>query len=253
MLKKLKLISLSEEYKILLGNFFSLSVLQVLNYLLPLITLPYLIRVLGPEKYGLIAFGTAFLTYFQLFTDYGFNLSATKDISINRENNKKISEIFSSVMIIKVVEDFIYLLILNSVISILIGIASLCIIFYKFKVNFIIPKTKFMKEQIKESFYLFLSNFSINIYLNSNTVILGIFTNNTIVGYYSIAEKIIVALRSIAAVIFQTLYPYICKKMTNPKNIYRTFFKKIFIPISICFFCMGLLILIFSFEIIHLL
>src|SRR3989339_509467 len=103
MLKKLKLISLSEEYKILLGNFFSLSVLQVLNYLLPLITLPYLIRVLGPEKYGLIAFGTAFLTYFQLFTDYGFNLSATKDISINRENNKKISEIFSSVIIIKTV------------------------------------------------------------------------------------------------------------------------------------------------------
>ncbi|BAW31300.1 MAG TPA: oligosaccharide flippase family protein [Methanothermobacter sp.] len=111
-LEKLK----SEEYKVIAENFFSLSLLQILVYVMPLITLPYLTRVLGVTNYGLVNFAIAFNTYFQVLTDYGFALSAVREISINRDNITKISSIFSSVMIIKGILTIISFIILITVV-----------------------------------------------------------------------------------------------------------------------------------------
>lgn len=101
MSKILKIVAFNNEKKNFISNFFSLATLQGLNYFLPLLTLPYLVRVLGPEKFGLLAFATAVMSYFIIITDYGFNFTATREISLNLENHEKLNEIFSSVMIIK--------------------------------------------------------------------------------------------------------------------------------------------------------
>lgn len=91
----------SSEKRRLIENFFSLSILQGANYILPLITVPYLVRVLGPGNYGVISFAQAFVQYFVIFTDYGFNLSATRKISVFRESPEKIQRIFNAVIFIK--------------------------------------------------------------------------------------------------------------------------------------------------------
>ena len=75
--------------------------LQGLNYLIPAALLPYLIRTLSVENYGLIAFAQSISQYFILATDYGFNFSATRSISRHRENRGEVSRIFWTVMTIK--------------------------------------------------------------------------------------------------------------------------------------------------------
>ena len=94
-------IDFTVDRKQLFSNFLSLSSIEMANYLFPLITVPYLVRVLGPGKYGLVAFAMAFVQYFVMLVDYGFNLTATRSISISRDDPRKISKIFSTVMAVK--------------------------------------------------------------------------------------------------------------------------------------------------------
>jgi len=101
------------ERKVIMDNVASLSLLQAITYILPVIVLPYLFRVIGPEKFGLIAFAQAFVQYFMIMTDYGFNISATKEISIYRHEHARISNIFSSVMTVKIALAFLSLAILG--------------------------------------------------------------------------------------------------------------------------------------------
>ncbi len=78
-------------------NAASLYVIQFAQYILPLITIPYLVRVLEPSGYGLVAFGQGFIAYFTIFADYGFALSATRKISLEREDISAVSWTASNV------------------------------------------------------------------------------------------------------------------------------------------------------------
>jgi PST family polysaccharide transporter len=84
-------------------SIFSLYILQGMNYIIPMATLPYLVRVLGMEMYGMMAFAQSFAQYFAQLTDYGFNLSATRSIAKQSDNRATVSLIFCSVLVIKLI------------------------------------------------------------------------------------------------------------------------------------------------------
>ncbi|MCE4198814.1 O34 family O-antigen flippase, partial [Escherichia coli] len=88
--------------KRLTSNIISLCLVQGAGYIIPLLTLPYLVKTLGPVSYGVLGFSIAFTQYFLLIVDYGFNLSATKKIAGER-NKIKVSEIFWNVMACKLI------------------------------------------------------------------------------------------------------------------------------------------------------
>lgn len=93
----------SKEAKVLTGNFISLSALKLVGYVFPLITLPYLARVIGVEKFGEIAFAAAIIIYFQTIVDFGFNYTAVRDIARCRDDLSSVSRIFSSIMFCRVI------------------------------------------------------------------------------------------------------------------------------------------------------
>ena len=77
----------SKDNKVLVQNFAYLSLLQVAGYVFPLITMPYLARVIGVDGFGNIAFASAVMIWVQTIADWGFNFTATRDVAQNRENS----------------------------------------------------------------------------------------------------------------------------------------------------------------------
>ena len=288
-----RLLKISSEKKNLIHNIFHLSFLQGLNYLLPLLSIPYLVRVIGPENFGLLAFSTATILYFNIISDYGFNLSAVREISIQRENKKRIEEIYSSVMIIKFIlvlisfvllsfviftlekfsndwkiyvltygivigqslfplflfqglqklknvaylnalpklffillificvkqkEDYWMVPLFNSLGFIFSGFFAVYYVRYKLQIRFKNQPSQILKNHLINGWHVFFSSISISLYTISSVFILGLLTNNTFVGYFSAAEKIIQAVKGLYVPISQAMYPYLSKMLHHNKT-----------------------------------
>lgn len=299
---RIKAIFNNNAYKTILENMISLTGLQFASYILPLITLPYLTWILGPELFGLTQYAISLITYFQLLTDYGFNLSATRELAIVKEDKNKISEIFNSVMTIKVLltalsfillflivtfipkfnsdaivyyltfgmvigymlfptwlfqgleymkytsvlniigkilftvlifvfihskSDYILVPVINSLGLIVVGILGLYIAITRFEIRLHRPKKDDLKHHLREGWHVFISTIAMSMYTTTNTFLLGLLTNNTLVGYYSIAEKIILAVNGLVNPISQALYPFISRSVNESKKNSLVFIRKI--------------------------
>jgi len=78
-------------------NAFSLYSFRFANYLLLLLTIPYLVRILGADSFGLLGFAQSLVASFATIVDYGFDWSATREISSHRENPESTSRTAMSV------------------------------------------------------------------------------------------------------------------------------------------------------------
>ena len=94
-----------------------LTAMQGLNYLMPLLVFPYLMIILGAEKFGYIGFSTAVVQYMMLIVDFGFNFSATKRIVRAKGNSEEINKIFTSTLYAKIA-----LLIISYIVLIIISL-----------------------------------------------------------------------------------------------------------------------------------
>ncbi len=292
-----RLNALSADKKRLADNVFSLSLLQAANYLLPLIAIPYLVRMLGAERFGAVMFAQALIQYFILFSDFGFNLSAPREIAIQRDDHQAVNTIFNGVLWNKLLlgsagfavllglvlavprfrqdvwlyiltfgmvygnalfpqwffqgmermrfitllnilaksvftfslflfvhrpADYLRVPILNSAGYLIAGGVGIYLAVTRFGMTLQFPGIATLRHLLKDSAQFFLSRLSVSLYTTSNAFVLGLFTNNTIVGYYTAAEKLYIALQSAYQPLVNALYPYVARY----RNV--RFFKKIF-------------------------
>jgi len=84
-----------------------------------------------------------------------------------------------------------------------------------------------------------------------NIILLRLFTNSTIVGYYSIAEKIISVGRQVLSVYFQAIYPQVCQLAVTSKKELSFFFKKYYRPFLIFMFAGCFVLFLFPEVFVH--
>lgn len=283
----------------LIENIFSLISLRGLEYLLGILLIPYLVRVLGPEKFGAIAFMQGILQYFNLVIDYGFNLTAPRDIAqASREQLPRlfsafvwgklfigigVTAVFFIIMIVvqnfsklyfdymlftvlysavignlifpiwffqgiqqmryialvniigrilmtvcifimvRSPSDYIWAALFQSCTPVIAGLCSWGIIVRWFPDMCRRPDWNDIGHVYREGWHVFLSTVAINFYTASNIVILGFLTNDTVVGYYSGAAKLIEYVKRLIDPVSQAVYPYVSELIQHGRRQGRQF------------------------------
>ena len=89
--------------KALKHNTIYLIIIQVLNYVLPFVTLPYVARIFRVADYGVVFFAQVLMDYFLRLILFGFEFSAVRQIAIHSNNHKSINQIFNSVLCVQII------------------------------------------------------------------------------------------------------------------------------------------------------
>src|SRR5690554_3792242 len=79
-----------------------LYILQIFNTIIPLLTIPYITRVLGIANYGIFSSALNLIGYFQLIVEYGFNMLGIRKISMAKSKEEK-DKIYSTILTCKII------------------------------------------------------------------------------------------------------------------------------------------------------
>lgn len=302
----------------LAGNIISLFTLKGAEYIISFLTLPYLLRVLGPEKYGAITFAQVIMNYGILLVDYGFNLTAPRDIA--KSDKGEVSRHFAAIMgakamlflpillsggvllavfqdrldtwlifcvlpallgnilfpiwyfqgiqqmkfitvfnllartvsvilifsLVQTAEDYRLAALLQAVTPLLAGLLSLIVLWQRSRELFRLPAWQDIVSKFKDGWDIFISTLFINLYTNSNIFILGILTNDTVVGYYSAASKLIEAVKGLLAPISNAIFPHVSVLFKESKTKAIAFLCKVLHVIGGSSLAISLLVFVFA-------
>jgi O-antigen/teichoic acid export membrane protein len=91
-------------------NYLYSVIYQIFNILIPLITAPYISRVLGAEGIGTVSYAHSIALYFGMFGMLGLNNYGNRTIAANRNDKNNISKIFWNIYTLQVITTSIMLI-----------------------------------------------------------------------------------------------------------------------------------------------
>lgn len=94
-----------------------LFILQIFNTIVPLVTLPYITRILGTSNYGVFSLSLNWITYFQVIVEYGFGFTGVKKVSVRDTERDKINlqKLYSNIITARIILLFITYVLMNSI------------------------------------------------------------------------------------------------------------------------------------------
>ena len=129
---------------------------------------------------------------------------------------------------------------------ILSGSIALFVVYNKLGVVFKIPSKLQLKVELKDGWHLFLGMFSVNLFSSTNLVILGLFANNTMVGYFRAGDALVRALIGLLQPIVNAIYPHVCRLAGSSKRSAYLFIRKTLLFIAVIGFAIAIVTLIFA-------
>ena len=216
-----------EEYGIVFANVFGAKLLLFLIW-----TVVFGIMLFGMTFWGKTDFKLYMIVFLSVVGNVLFPIWFFQGIQQMRYITfvNVIARAFSVVgifMFVNQPEDYLFAAFCQSVTPLVAAICSWFVIFKKYPEVIRKPTLIGMKKELKDAWPIFASNIAINLYTASNIVFLGILTNNTVVGYFGGAKKIIDNLTQLISPISQAIYPHVSKKVTESKESAIAFLKKV--------------------------
>ncbi|RRS30911.1 MAG: hypothetical protein P794_05250 [Epsilonproteobacteria bacterium (ex Lamellibrachia satsuma)] len=147
----------------------------------------------------------------------------------------KIIFVILILLLVKTESDYENVLLYQAIGQIVSSIIALYILIIKYHIHLQLPKLAKIIFYLKNGWHIFASSFFVKMYNASNTIILGWVSNDLLVGYYAIAEKIMFAVSSlVGGPLNQVIYPHLAELDKNINEMNKSVFKygKIMFAIS---------------------
>ena len=156
-------------------------------------------------------------------------------------------------MLVKTPQDYLLAALFQAIVPLVAAVFSWVILVKDYPEVLVLPNRQGIKKMFVDGWSVFTSTIAINLYTASNVVVLGMMTNNTVVGYFSGAKKIIDNVTLLISPITQAIYPYVSKKASISKTDALSFLHKIIIALGGGNLLLSLFIMVFAEWIVKLL
>lgn len=91
-----------------------LTVLQIVNTIIPVITIPYITRILGTSEYGVFSIALNWILYFQVLVEFGFGLSGARKVALlKEEDNNKLNQVYNNIISSRILLFIVSFILLN--------------------------------------------------------------------------------------------------------------------------------------------
>ena len=244
-------------------NFIMNLIYNIALYIFPLITYPYVTRILNPDGIGKVTFAQSFSTYFSMMAIFGLTTYASRGVACIKREKKALNKFVTEILVLEIVLSmavfFVYmftvlkvpilqnrkneLLLMSVNIFTAVNIWNICTMGRYVNIDF--SHGLHIFYHLKKCLAFFAATIANCLYTNLDSIMLTFISGNVQTGFYTTALKIRQLLSAVVLSFARVLLPRISYELANDneKNVNRLLQKAMHITLLLSsffsVFCLG--------------